>query len=95
MVDIIKCKPIQIKLILTSILLGHPNVKLFITQGGSQSIDEAIYNHVPMIGLPFFGDQPSNINKIVFKGIAIGFDHSTLEKETFKSGILEVLKNEK
>ncbi|KPJ00056.1 Ecdysteroid UDP-glucosyltransferase [Papilio xuthus] len=38
-------------------LLRHPNVKIFITQGGLQSTDEAITAGVPLIGVPILGDQ--------------------------------------
>ncbi|XP_030763773.1 UDP-glucuronosyltransferase 1-5-like [Sitophilus oryzae] len=51
-------------------LLGHEKVKLFITQGGCQSIDEAMDRGVPMLIMPVFGDQPANADKCVNKGIA-------------------------
>ncbi|KAK5638206.1 hypothetical protein RI129_012501 [Pyrocoelia pectoralis] len=76
-------------------ILKHPNIKLFITQGGLQSMDEAIYEHVPMIGIPFFGDQPFNVKKMVRKGFGLEIDYRSLEKETFKEAILEVINNPK
>ncbi|KAK5639952.1 hypothetical protein RI129_010763 [Pyrocoelia pectoralis] len=78
-----------------SSVLKHPNTKLFITQGGLQSIDEAIYEGVPMVGMPFFADQPGNINKMVRKGFGLSFDIGSLEKEHFKQTILEVINNPK
>ncbi len=41
-------------------LLAHPNLKLFITHGGLNSIIEAVYNKVPVIAFPFGFDQHSN-----------------------------------
>ncbi|KAF2883475.1 hypothetical protein ILUMI_22717 [Ignelater luminosus] len=76
-------------------ILRHPNVKLFITQGGWQSIEESIYSHTPMLGLPFFGDQPTNVKKLVQKGIALSLDHETMTKETFKAAILGMIENPK
>lgn len=38
-------------------LLGHPNIKLFITQGGLQSTDEALTAGVPLVAIPMLGDQ--------------------------------------
>ncbi|KAK5638207.1 hypothetical protein RI129_012502 [Pyrocoelia pectoralis] len=76
-------------------ILRHPNIKLFITQGGLQSMDEAIYEHVPMIGIPFFGDQPYNVKKMVSKGFGLELDHRNLEKEELKATILEVINNPK
>jgi UDP:flavonoid glycosyltransferase YjiC (YdhE family) len=40
-------------------VLPHPNIKAFITHGGMLSIQESVYNGVPLIGLPVYGDQIS------------------------------------
>nr|AMQ35728.1 PxGV-Corf116 protein [Plutella xylostella granulovirus]AMQ35845.1 PxGV-Korf116 protein [Plutella xylostella granulovirus]AMQ36079.1 PxGV-Torf116 protein [Plutella xylostella granulovirus] len=50
-------------------VLKHGNLKLFITQGGVQSIDEAIDNTVPMLVVPTMGDQFFNAKRIVDLGI--------------------------
>ncbi|XP_031331314.1 UDP-glucuronosyltransferase 2A1-like isoform X1 [Photinus pyralis] len=76
-------------------VLRHPNIKLFITQGGLQSMDEAIYEHVPMVGIPFYGDQPFNVKKMVRKGFGLELDYRTLNKEQFKAAVLEVINNPK
>ncbi|KAK4872740.1 hypothetical protein RN001_014769 [Aquatica leii] len=73
----------------------HPNIKLFITQGGLQSMDEAIYDHVPMIGIPHISDQRFNVNKMVNKGFGLSVDYRTLRKDDFKAKILEVINNPK
>ncbi|OXA40298.1 UDP-glucuronosyltransferase 2C1 [Folsomia candida] len=39
-------------------LLGHPKIRLFITHCGAGGIEEAIFHGVPLIEIPFFGDQP-------------------------------------
>ncbi|XP_046972450.1 UDP-glycosyltransferase UGT5-like [Vanessa cardui] len=38
-------------------LLRHPKIKLFITQGGLQSTDEALTAGVPLVCIPMLGDQ--------------------------------------
>lgn len=76
-------------------ILGHPNVKLFITQGGLQSLQEAVYNYIPILGMPFFGDQHTNIAVVVVKGFGLSVDHNTLTKKHFKQTILEVIENSK
>ncbi|KAG5871832.1 hypothetical protein JTB14_036484 [Gonioctena quinquepunctata] len=76
-------------------VLGHPNIKAFVTQGGLQSIEEAICNEVPMVGLPFITDQPYNVRKLQDFGIAIGLDHKTMTKDQLKKAILEVAENKK
>uniref|UniRef100_A0A1Y1L5Z1 UDP-glucuronosyltransferase n=1 Tax=Photinus pyralis TaxID=7054 RepID=A0A1Y1L5Z1_PHOPY len=74
-------------------VLAHPNIKLFITQGGLQSMDEAIHARVPMLGIPIFFDQPFNVKKMVNRGFGLELDHRTLEKSVFKETILEVIQN--
>ncbi|KAF5287358.1 hypothetical protein FQA39_LY15961 [Lamprigera yunnana] len=76
-------------------VLSHPNIKLFITQGGLQSMEEAIYNHVPFLVMPFFADQELNSKKIVQKGFGLSVDYKTLTKEHFKENILEVVNDPK
>ncbi|XP_049826163.1 UDP-glucosyltransferase 2-like [Aethina tumida] len=76
-------------------ILRHPNMKLFVTQGGLQSVQEAVTNGVPMVGIPFFGDQYNNIFKSVKKGFAVMVDKGNITTESFKEALLEVLKNPK
>ncbi|KAG5871634.1 hypothetical protein JTB14_031314 [Gonioctena quinquepunctata] len=76
-------------------VLGHPNVKVFITQGGLQSIEESIHNEVPMIGIPFITDQPTNVKKLVELGMAIGLDYRSMTRNQLKSVIIEVAENPK
>ena len=54
--------------------LSHPNVKIFITHCGNNGQYEALYSGVPMIGLPIFGDQTYNRNRMVYKGLGIGLE---------------------
>lgn len=76
-------------------LLGHPNIKLFVTQGGLQSTEEAIVNKVPLLGMPFIADQFPNCRRYVTLGIGNYLDFHTLTKETFKKSILEIAGNPK
>ena len=41
-------------------ILGHPAVKVFLTQAGVNSLHEAAYHAVPVVTLPMFGDQLNN-----------------------------------
>ncbi|XP_046752128.1 UDP-glycosyltransferase UGT5-like [Diprion similis] len=50
-------------------ILAHPNIKAFIYQGGLQSTEEAISHVVPVIGLPVFADQDTQVNKMVSLGV--------------------------
>ncbi|KAJ8981275.1 hypothetical protein NQ317_004011 [Molorchus minor] len=74
-------------------VLKHPNVKIFIFQGGLQSMEEAIFSNVPLIGIPFVFDQDVNVIKMAEKGIGLCLYKETLTKESFKEAILEVINN--
>lgn len=56
-------------------------MKAFVTQGGLQSLEEAIRSAVPMIGIPFGADQQFNVQRIVSLGIGkeVRFDELTVE----------------
>ncbi|CAH1641753.1 unnamed protein product [Spodoptera littoralis] len=75
-------------------LLGHPKMKLFITQGGLQSTDEAIIAGVPLIGIPMFGDQIFNVERYVYHKIGLKLDLDTLTVEQFRNAIETVIGNE-
>lgn len=65
-------------------------------QGGILSIEEAIFTHVPMVVMPFYGDQLKNARIIENKGIGKFVNHKpVLQKEEFKLATLEVIENEK
>lgn len=68
-------------------VLGHKNIKLFITHGGHGSTTEAIYHGVPLVGIPMVGDQPSNMLKAERKGIAIPLDFNALTEEILLNAI--------
>ncbi|XP_057663840.1 UDP-glucosyltransferase 2-like [Diorhabda carinulata] len=76
-------------------ILGHRNVRLFITQGGLQSIEEAIFNEVPLIGIPFILDQYNNIDKIEKIGMGLRIDYENIVKDDFKAAIIEVAEHDK
>lgn len=72
-------------------VLAHPNVKLFITQGGLQSFNEASYYGVPLVGIPFLGDQRYNVKKMETAGIGIKLDYNYVTKETVLKSVNTVL----
>ncbi|CAG9856119.1 unnamed protein product [Phyllotreta striolata] len=76
-------------------ILRHKNVKLFITQGGLQSLQESVVNGIPLIGIPFFGDQITNVNKMVKKGYGLKINRRTITKDILVSAIKEVMDNPK
>ncbi|XP_017774665.1 PREDICTED: UDP-glucuronosyltransferase 2B1-like, partial [Nicrophorus vespilloides] len=72
-------------------VLRHKNIKVFITQCGLQSLEEGLFNEVPFIGLPVFGDQPMNAVNMVSKGLGVKLNYESLTSDQFKAAILEVI----
>lgn len=59
-------------------------------------MEEAIYTHVPMIVMPFYGDQLKNARIVEYKGFGKFVNHKpVLKKEELKSTILDVINNPK
>lgn len=77
------------------ICLVHPKVKLFISHGGVSGIYEAVDAGVPVLGFPFYGDQPQNIAHLVYNGMAISMDLYSMSKDALLKNVLELLNNEK
>lgn len=76
-------------------VLNHENLKLFVTQAGMQSVEEAIHYKVPMVAIPFNGDQLINAERIVSLGIAKSLDFNNLSQEALKQTIQEVAENDR
>ncbi|XP_068623982.1 UDP-glucosyltransferase 2-like [Battus philenor] len=76
-------------------LLRHPNIKLFITQGGLQSTDEAITAGVPLVGVPILGDQWYNVEKYVYHGIGVRLYLEDLTEDMLKNAIMDVAENDR
>lgn len=71
----------------------HPKIKVFVTQGGFQSIEEAITKGVPMVGIPFFGDQLKNIKKVVEWGLGLELSPVNMNAENLTNTIVIVATN--
>ncbi|CAH2096397.1 unnamed protein product [Euphydryas editha] len=72
-------------------LLRHPKIKLFVTQAGLQSTDEAITAGVPLIAIPMLGDQWYNAEKYLKHGIGVKLDIGTLTEDQFKHAVETVI----
>ncbi|KAL0155009.1 hypothetical protein M9458_049272, partial [Cirrhinus mrigala] len=74
-------------------LLGHPQTKVFITHGGTNGIQEAIYHGVPIVGLPIVFDQPDNLSRMKVRGTAKLVDIAELDRTMFLQALEEVMYN--
>ncbi|XP_077291425.1 UDP-glycosyltransferase UGT5-like [Arctopsyche grandis] len=74
-------------------ILAHPNVKLFISHGGMLSTQEAVHYGVPILGIPLFWDQYSNVFKLKKLGAALRLDYTALTLEDLSMALNEMLSN--
>nr|XP_044251378.1 UDP-glycosyltransferase UGT4-like [Drosophila takahashii]XP_044251379.1 UDP-glycosyltransferase UGT4-like [Drosophila takahashii] len=74
-------------------VLAHPNVRLFISHGGMQSVIEAIDSGVPMLGLPLFFDQFNNLHRVQLAGMAEVLDTNALDADTLTETIKKLIEN--
>ncbi|XP_038562116.1 UDP-glucuronosyltransferase 2C1-like [Micropterus salmoides] len=74
-------------------LLGHPRTRVFVTHGGTNGVQEAIYHGVPVVGLPLFYDQPDNLSRIRAKGGAVIVDIAMLDRHIFADALMTALHN--
>lgn len=86
---------IRLNTILIGIFAAHRNVKLFITHGGLHSIEEAVYNAKPIVGIPFFADQISNMKNAETNGFGKMVLYSDLTIVSFRNAIEKVLSDPK
>ncbi|XP_063834010.1 UDP-glucuronosyltransferase 2B20-like [Ostrinia nubilalis] len=75
-------------------LLRHPKIKLFVTQCGLQSTDEAITAGVPLVGMPMFGDQKYNAAQYLHHGIGVIVDIETVTEEKLSNAITMILQDD-
>uniref|UniRef100_K7GEQ5 UDP-glucuronosyltransferase n=1 Tax=Pelodiscus sinensis TaxID=13735 RepID=K7GEQ5_PELSI len=72
-------------------LLGHPNVKAFVSHCGMNGIFEAIYHGVPVVGFPFYGDQFDIMTRVQAKGMGILMDWSRVSEEALYQAVVTIL----
>lgn len=72
-------------------ILAHPNLRLFITHGGLNSIQEAIDREIPMVIIPLTYDQPGNANEMTDEGVACSLDLNTLSEGSLRDAISEMM----
>lgn len=74
-------------------LLAHPKTRAFVTHGGTNGVQEAIFHGVPVVGLPLFFDQPDNLSRLRAKGGAVIVDIAMLDRHIFADALMMVLYN--
>ncbi|KAL6258092.1 hypothetical protein P5V15_010011 [Pogonomyrmex californicus] len=81
------------KWVLQQGVLAHPNIKLFIYQGGLQSTEEALHYAVPLLGIPIVPEQECRILRLVSLGAAVRIKLHEITEEYLNSAIRRILNN--
>lgn len=76
-------------------IAAHPKIVLFITHGGLLSLLEVSHAGVPVVGVPFFADQPMDVQFYVARGVGVQLDFSSLSDDSISTAIHTVLTNPK
>nr|ADP95149.1 UGT38A1 [Zygaena filipendulae] len=66
-------------------ILAHPKVVLFVTHGGLLSAMETVYHGVPVVCLPFYGDQHRNCDRGVKMGYGLLVELEKIDTDLHKS----------
>nr|AAH34837.1 UDP glycosyltransferases 3 family, polypeptide A2 [Mus musculus] len=76
-------------------LLAHPSIRLFVTHGGMNSVMEAVHHGVPMVGIPFFFDQPENMVRVEAKNLGVSIQLQTLKAESFALTMKKIIEDKR
>ncbi|XP_029366789.1 UDP-glucuronosyltransferase 3A1-like [Echeneis naucrates] len=74
-------------------LLGHKQARLFVTHGGQNSLLQAVYHAVPVLGIPLFGDQFDNIVRAEAKGLGLTINPTHINRELLSSTIQTLIQD--
>lgn len=72
-------------------ILAHSKTKLFITQCGMQSLQEAVTFRVPIVGIPFLNEQKTNMRKMEKEKTGLWLHPQGLSKDVVLRTVRAVL----
>ncbi|PBC29917.1 UDP-glucuronosyltransferase [Apis cerana cerana] len=68
-------------------ILNHPNVKCYFGHGGLLGLTEGVQSGVPMILMPFYGDQYSNAAAAQTRGVAVILEFNDFTEEKLRNAL--------
>ncbi|XP_061600286.1 2-hydroxyacylsphingosine 1-beta-galactosyltransferase [Cololabis saira] len=74
-------------------LLGHANTRAFLSHGGLNSIYEAMYHGVPVVGVPLFGDHYDTMTRVAAKGMGVMLHWKYMSEEDLYVALTSVIKD--
>ncbi|TRY88607.1 hypothetical protein DNTS_016506 [Danionella cerebrum] len=74
---------------------GHSNTRAFLSHGGLNSIYEAMYHGVPVVGVPLFGDHYDTMTRVQAKGMGIMLEWKRMSEEDLHTAMVNVIMNKR
>ena len=75
----------------TQALLRHPNVRVFVSHCGINSVHESIACGTPIVGIPMFADQRDMAVRVADAGVGLHLDKVTFTPEELRNAIARVM----
>ncbi|EDO35633.1 predicted protein, partial [Nematostella vectensis] len=72
-------------------LLANEKTRVFVSHLGQNSLYEAGYHGIPLVGVPLFGDQPDNAVLVEDKGLGLAVDIHTVTADKLYRTIRRVI----
>ena len=72
-------------------LLGHKDIKAFVSHVGFNSLYESAYHGVPVVAVPLFADQFTNAKKAEQFGLGIAVDYTSMNDQELYETIQRVI----
>uniref|UniRef100_A0A1I7TB80 UDP-glucuronosyltransferase n=1 Tax=Caenorhabditis tropicalis TaxID=1561998 RepID=A0A1I7TB80_9PELO len=76
-------------------LLAHKACKLLVTNGGMSSVMEAVAHGVPIVGVPLYGSNRYNLQKVANKGLGVVIEKDDLNEISLYGAMKKVLESAK
>lgn len=74
-------------------VLAHDHVKVFLSHGGLGSTNEGLSAGVPILCMPFAGDQPTIAQQLVDRGLGVQVNPATLTAQKLIVAVLKLLQD--
>jgi MGT family glycosyltransferase len=72
-------------------VLAHPNVKVFVSHCGINSVYESVHTGTPIVGIPMFGDHQDMALRLADAEFGLWVDKRRFTVEELRAAILRVL----
>ncbi|XP_050695149.1 UDP-glycosyltransferase UGT5-like [Eriocheir sinensis] len=76
-------------------ILAHDNVKVFISHGGLNSVQESIFHATPLLVLPVFGDQPTQAVFVESSGLGHMLEWEELTADIIVNALTDIINEPK